>query len=236
MTENTLHAKSCIYVYGDESGERYHLELHKVIEAGGKKLLGPARPLTKKGMLHLLKATLDDSSAITSSGGLIQDSVVAFDLSPYSQMLAWWEPAQARTVSSTSVQYPGGVYHQPPLLFIQKSEDLYVFALAKNRRPKAGTRLYHAPLFNISGEGKVCLGTAKIDKTQKQDMTTWQREWSAGFWESKFTHSSNPYLLHPKATLENVLDVARIQEFPVSALNPLPDTLQTVLDKLKNFV
>lgn len=52
----------------------------------------------------------------------------------------------------------------PALLWmVEKStRELYVFALASNKRPQPKTRLYHAPLMNVYEQGTLCQGTAPL--------------------------------------------------------------------------
>ena len=54
----------------------------------------------------------------------------------------------------------------PNLLFVvdKKNSAMSVFALATGARPTAKTRLYQAPLMNMSSKGRVCLGSANLPK------------------------------------------------------------------------
>lgn len=52
----------------------------------------------------------------------------------------------------------------PPLFWVvsKSNRSLKVFALPTSSRPTDNTKLYHAPLMNVSEDGVVCQGTAKL--------------------------------------------------------------------------
>ena len=58
----------------------------------------------------------------------------------------------------------------PNLLFVvnKKNNSMSVFATATSARPNEKTRLYQAPLMNISENGSICLGSAKLPKDLSQ--------------------------------------------------------------------
>lgn len=75
----------------------------------------------------------------------------------------------------------------PTLLYIADpaKRQLRVFALAKGSRPSAKTKVYHAPLMNINGEGELCLGTATLPANVAVDTIS---ACEAAVVESQFTH------------------------------------------------
>ncbi|SEG89421.1 hypothetical protein [Marinobacterium lutimaris] len=60
-----------------------------------------------------------------------------------------------------------GQVRYPHLLFIADKHQrrLRIFALANSRRPTLEAKLYHAPLFNLNGQGDLCLGSATLPES-----------------------------------------------------------------------
>jgi len=109
-----------------------------------------------------------------------------------SDAMAWWEPAQQRTlyfsVKDPAVQkLDGQSIPTPALVFIARRNSLSIFALAESARPTADTKLYHAPFYNIYDNGMMCIGSTLLPKTVDRGDT---RAWSNGFFASSFTHVS----------------------------------------------
>lgn len=50
----------------------------------------------------------------------------------------------------------------PDLVFAATDNRISLAALATRGRPRLGTRIYHAPLFNVYESGAVCLGSAQV--------------------------------------------------------------------------
>ena len=79
-----------------------------------------------------------------------------------------------------------------PLLFVvnRRRKSMRVFALSSNTRPTTNTKLYNAPLMNISGNGDLCLGSAKLP-----DIINGTEEslslCEASLIDSQFTHANN---------------------------------------------
>lgn len=82
----------------------------------------------------------------------------------------------------------GKEFPQPGLVFMYGVNDLNVWAVRCNGRPDEKTKLYHAPYYNISEDGDVCMGSVRlpnkinvdsIDKVEKL------------FFSSAATHSNN---------------------------------------------
>lgn len=82
----------------------------------------------------------------------------------------------------------------PPLLFIvDKSRNstggkMRVFALPSDSRPQSTTRIYNAPLMNISATGSLCLGSAFLPSKLNASTIS---ECEAALFDSQFTHVSH---------------------------------------------
>ena len=56
----------------------------------------------------------------------------------------------------------GKIYPHPPLVFLVAGKELYVRALAENKRPSAETPLKNAPYWNTDAAGLVCQGDMRV--------------------------------------------------------------------------
>ncbi|HEY4147629.1 MAG TPA: hypothetical protein VGM41_01805 [Chitinophagaceae bacterium] len=68
-------------------------------------------------------------------------------------------------------------------------ERLQVFALKGKTKPNADTPLQYAPLFNLSQDGRVCMGTVNINIDRQTGLEQFMAEWQSYFFNSYFTHT-----------------------------------------------
>ncbi|MBD3587526.1 MULTISPECIES: PRTRC system protein B [Salinimonas] len=105
-------------------------------------------------------------------------------------LLVWHTPKQKRDMwFNVGKQTPLKVWW-PSLVFAvnpgSNFSALTVYAKATNQRPSTQTKLYHAPLMNISG-GSLCQGGARVPA--KRDFTT-LNEMEDTLFDSYFTHTN----------------------------------------------
>src|SRR5712691_29561 len=72
--------------------------------------------------------------------------------------ISWWSRARRRPMffrgaDPKAETLNGKTYPHPALVFLISGKDLYVRALAENRRPSANTRLKNAPYWNTDARG-----------------------------------------------------------------------------------
>src|SRR5271165_839828 len=79
----------------------------------------------------------------------------------------------------------GNRFPHPALVFVVRSNVLYVRALFANRRPGPDSKLAAAPYWNIDSNGAVCAGTMR---TPKSLTVTSIAAWQQAFFQSEFTH------------------------------------------------
>lgn len=173
---------------------------HAVRQTAKGPEIGAGMPMTW-GHLETLVNILANKSV---SGGLLPENVLA--LSP--SCLAWFVRGAVRKMwfqgakGAESIVVPW-----PNLVFVATGKDLYVAAYKGNRRPTAKTRLYHAPIMNIWGEGRVCIGSGTIPKgIGLEDM----RGWEAIIYDTLFTHVNHQRTLAPK--LRRTRKAAKVRE------------------------
>lgn len=101
-------------------------------------------------------------------------------------------------------------YNLPTLLFKYSKKKLYVFALSDIDVDNINqdTLLYHAPLFNISNNGAVCMGNVNLSKVEKFRTFDKCKEFLERlFFNSYFTHSNNEKLINTAYLLKIKEDV-----------------------------
>lgn len=106
--------------------------------------------------------------------------------------LLWWRPASRRPAffNTGRKEFDGELRGKsalyPALLFMALPQALWIWALADDARPAAGTPLYRAPVLNVYASGHMCAGTAKLPLELTTDTAPWER----AFFETTFTHSN----------------------------------------------
>jgi PRTRC genetic system protein B len=150
-------------------------------------------------------------------------------------LIAWWSPAQARLMffgdgDPKTRNLSGKMYPHPALVFMVRGRELFVRALAENRRPKADTRLRNAPYWNTDMQGRVCLGSMRVP----DEVNSWSLQgWVESYFASEFTHPSGAVRLttHPDGFvgLWSSVAAAGRQRFPLRFLADSGQTLQDFL-------
>ena len=150
------------------------------------------------------------------------------------ELIAWWSRAQRRLMffgdgSVEAKKVNGKMYSHPALVFMIHGRELFVRALAENRRPTADTRLKNAPYWNTDSVGRVCLGSMRVpEEVSVGSLTGWENAYFA----SEFTHPSGAVRLttHPGGFMGLWSSLAGRKRFPVRFL---AESKQTLYDFVK---
>jgi PRTRC genetic system protein B len=145
------------------------------------------------------------------------------------ELIAWWICAQPRLMffgggGPEATKLNGKMYPHPPLLFMVRGRELFVRALAEDRRPNANTRLKTAPYWNTDAEGRICVGSMRVpQETSVSSLSAWENAYFA----SEFTHPSGAVRLtsHPGGFLGLWSRLAERKRFPVRFLVDSKQTL-----------
>lgn len=142
-------------------------------------------------------------------------------------LMAWWRPAGPAVLHFTMPalqEVSGKSFPLPPLLFVLKGGEVFVFALPKDARPEPDTPLLAAPFPNRNANGWVCWGSGRRPSRKTPEA------WEAAFFESAFSHlNDNPVQGNLVVLLKSLPGRRR---FPVSRLKKLGLTVQEVLRRL----
>jgi PRTRC genetic system protein B len=216
--------KQAVLVY--QEGNRAFATLHEVkSRPDGPSYLCAGQSVTT-GFLETLAKGLGASMAAE----VLPENVLA--RTP--ELIAWWSPARCRVMffgggSTETAKLNGKMYPHPPLAFMIREHELFVGALRENSRPRADTRLSHAPYWNTDGHGRVCRGTMRVpDEVGAKTIAAWE----AGYFASEFTHSSGAVRLttHPGGFLGLWSALAGRKHFPVRFLADSTQSLQDFID------
>jgi PRTRC genetic system protein B len=109
-------------------------------------------------------------------------------------LLMWWCPASRRPIyfksgKSELDSLSGQEVAHPPLVFLARSQSLFVWALQENERPVASTKLYVAPYFNIYEGGGMCSGNVRLPESLTPTEANLEA-WGEAFFGTNFTHSN----------------------------------------------
>jgi PRTRC genetic system protein B len=211
--------REALLVYGDRQN---HFVTRHQVQSHGEALptLGPAQPLTQ-AFVDSLTRSLYGSSKVE----VLPEHVLAKS----DRMIAWWTPARRRQMfyqnsEGKAAALNGCTFPQPPLVWLVTNGDLTIRALPENKRPEAKTKLAFAPFWNLSDNGRVCLGSMRRpDSATAASIKSWER----GFYESAFTHSNVGRLTRHMGGFEALWGelAGKRTPFPRRALIPLPQTL-----------
>ena len=191
---------SAILIYTGPGGDDAHggrdtltaATVHDVEHIGrGQPIIQPGQPVSVQALERLLLSLGRQQAA-----GFLPETMLAVGL----DLMAWWCPAGRRRIWFKTYKEDdkelralnGKFVHHPPLLFIVKG-GLNVFALVEDKRPRAGTKLWRAPYWNL-GEGHMCNGNLKLPPCQPENLAGFE----AAFFNSAFTHGRGQGLTtHP---------------------------------------
>lgn len=142
----------------------------------------------------------------------------------------WYTPAQMQPLHFVdSLGIPNGKAYVPAMVWRATCNSLEVFALASKKRPDGQTKLFHAPFFNVGGNGVVCLGTIKTAIPEHCPLELFISLWPGYFFNSYFSHANGVGLTKTNIVQLWQGQVASGNSFPTSALKPTKLTLQSLI-------
>jgi PRTRC genetic system protein B len=192
-----------------------------------------AHPLTYRETLQLsslFQAAEELKTGYLRSRGVMPSKVLYVNpqLSGYA---VWYTPPQEVPLFfATALGITSGRGKVPAMIWKAGRGELVVYALKGNKKPDSRTKLYHAPFFNVYKDGRVCMGTVRINITETARLEDFMGLWESYFWNSYFSHLMSDF--NPVA--ENIVQLWQKQVhtdnvFPANVLKPTSFTLQNLL-------
>lgn len=178
-----------LLLYEDRSGAAL-ATVHEVRQKDGKGKghgraeIGAGRPLTSEALAELVK----DLSGQPQRREILPGHLLYADAG----RVLWYRRAERRPVffhtgrREFDAATNGKNALFPPLLFLAKPGNLWVWALRQDGRPDADTPVYRAPFLNIYEDGHMCAGTSKLPLAVGYDVKLFEK----AFFETTFTHSN----------------------------------------------
>jgi PRTRC genetic system protein B len=191
-TGGTINLYKAILLYGDK--QRTVATIHDIAQHGAKPVIMAGYPASMEALQSLVVSLTAGKKSSYLTPNILAASFTS---------IVWWVPSAVRPIwfnvgergegeeeKKKRAQFRllnGKDVTHPNLVFMLRSDGLYVFAIAKDRRPTPETRLYQAPYYNVDNDGHVCQGTAQRGKLLTPAETAKHQK---GFFESAFTHSN----------------------------------------------
>jgi PRTRC genetic system protein B len=184
---STFSPQLAIMVYKCKTKEDYYLESHQINDSGQ---IMEGKPLLQETMQGIVDVFFDERQGMTRMKGMLPENILSFELKPggdYKMM--WHRPAEIRVLhTAPQLKLPVNKTWVPAMVYVANRKNLSVCAVKTNSRPKENTRLYKAPFFNVSDDGRVCLGNAQMKKPKENSYAAFMQYWEDLFWLSEFTH------------------------------------------------
>ena len=201
-TDYTL--KHAILIYESENSRNLAATTHKIKNYSGRPTITAGQPITISALEQLIQAL-----GKNSGGSFLPANVLSLGI----DRLLWWCPAGRRRIwfkpdnrfddklePKTAAELKaltklnGQFVHWPAMLFLA-ARGLSAFALPRNERPTAETKIYKAPCWNLH-KGGMCAGNLKLPVVSPDNLAGFEQ----AFFDSSFTHNSGGGILtnHPQ--------------------------------------
>jgi len=192
-----------------------------------------AHPLTFRETLQLsslFQAAEELKTGYLRSRGVMPNKVLYVNpqLSGYA---VWYTPPQEVPLFfATDLGITSGKANVPAMIWKAGRGELLVYALKGNKKPDQRTKLFHAPFFNVYRDGRVCMGTVRINITETVRLEDFMGLWEGYFWNSYFSHLMNDF----NPVNGNIVQLWQAQVksdsmFPTDVLTPTNYTIQNLL-------
>jgi len=151
-----------------------------------------AHPLSVKEMIalsELLQATQELKNNFLQCKGVLPSNLIYVN-TQNNGYAVWHTPPQEVSLFFTdSLSIPSGKAKIPALLWKATKESVQVFAIKGKAKPTGKSPLYYAPFFNLSQDGRVCMGTVNINIDRQTCLEDFMAQWESYFFNSYFTHT-----------------------------------------------
>jgi PRTRC genetic system protein B len=215
--------------YGHKSAEIY-VESYDIGKQGNPI---NAHPLSLKEMgalSELLQATQELQNNYLQSKSVIPANLIYVNTQTNGYAIWRSQPKEVDLFFTDDLGIPSGKAKIPALLWKATKERLQVFALKGKAKPNADTSLFYAPLFNLSEDGSVCMGTVNINIDRHTHVEQFMAQWENYFFNSYFTHTLGNHR-HCKGNLIQLWQkqVGTDRDFPQDELIKNGRTLKDII-------
>ena len=219
-SERKFELHQAILLYRENGQSTCAATVHDVANRRNQLVIEPGQPITLAG-LEALAMSLGKQL----ENCMLPERVLSLSMS----QMAWWCPASRRRIwfkpgtgvkDAAMLRKLNGKFVQHPALLFIAGRGLTVLALAADGRPTPTTRVYRAPYFNLSPQGVMCEGTAKLPQILSVNLID---QFEHAFFNSAFSHSNWGHMItrHPRGHAGLWSEMAqRKSPFPERYLKP----------------
>lgn len=136
----------------------HYFSYHNIV---GERLTA-GMPLTKDTARNIFTCLEGDVIRFRFKG-MIPKTLIHFDFKGNIHLVWYVHPKQYILYFDAGTGIPSGFYPLPKLIFKLDGCSLSVFAVMRRDTLCESTHLYNAPLLNVNGSGKVCMGNASME-------------------------------------------------------------------------
>ncbi|ATL48937.1 PRTRC system protein B [Chitinophaga caeni] len=223
---STLYHPKAALVFYEAKGRDSYVE-HFDMDESGRPV--NAHPLTVREAQALARS-LNTQREFLKPKGLLPGNVLEVNPGDGGSVL-WYSKAQRRQLYFHKfLGLPDGVAHIPALVWKASRDNLFLYALAGNRRPTEKTALYHAPFFNVYESGSVCMGSVDLQFARSVSLEAFIAGWEDYFFNSYFSHlmhRHNPVKGNCVSLWKGLLETG--EAFPKAVLKKNSKTLKNLL-------
>lgn len=168
--------------------DSFYVEKHDITSKEGKYALGPGEPVSRNQLMDLADAIKTKEGIKIRFKTVMPQRVLFHTNTGRAAGIMWWSPPQRRKLLTKSeLKVKQGMARVPGMVWMVVNDELRVFAVKGNGRPDGNTKLFNAPFWNVYGDGRVCLGTAKVKMKYAQHYEEIIAAYEQMFWGSYFS-------------------------------------------------
>jgi len=192
-----------------------------------------AHPLSVKEMItlsELLQATQELKNNFLQCKGVLPINLIYVNTQNNGYAIWHTPPQEVSLFFTDSLGIPSGKAKIPAMLWKATKESVQVFSIKGKAKPTTKTPLYYAPFFNLSQDGRVCMGTVNINIDRQTCLEDFMALWESYFFNSYFTHTLGNHR-HCKGNLVQLWQeqVATGKDFPQNELIKNGRTLKDLI-------
>jgi PRTRC genetic system protein B len=192
-----------------------------------------AHPLSIKEMdalSQLFQSSTELKNTCLHCKGIIPQRVIHINAQSNGYAIWYTPPKEVNLFFTDNLSIPSGRTKIPALLWKATKDRLQVFSLKGKAKPNINTPLYYAPLFNLSSDGSVCMGTVNINIDRQTYLEYFISQWETYFFNSYFTHTIGSHK-HCKGNLVQLWQeqISTGRDFPQSELIKNGKTLKDII-------
>jgi PRTRC genetic system protein B len=182
------HPVKAFVVYQENTDKNVYVESYDMDKNGFAINAHPLSLRESKALAKALDSGEESKRNCLKSRGLLPKNVIYINADS-NGFAIWHTPAQSVELFFVEgLSIPSGRTSIPPLLWKASKNALWVYAMDGDKDISEETSLCHAPFFNLYNNGKVCMGTVKINIKTDCSLEVIISEWEKYFFNSYFSH------------------------------------------------